>query len=370
MKASNANIDMLFVRDGRDESISTNEVANRIRDHFSRYTDTELQACLLEKVSRTFALTIPELPPDLAHVVSNAYLLCRIIDTVEDEPILSASQKKKFCDRFIRVVKGTEDTESFIHDLVPLLSKQISPGEYELIMLADRIIHITHQFETPQRRALERCISSMADGMVYFQKKASPDGLENLKEVDKYCYHVAGVVGEMLTELFCLYSTDIAKNRDQMMELAVSFGQGLQMTNILKDLWEDYERAACWLPKDYFEEGLENLSRGESTESFQKGVVRLVGITHAHLYRAVEYTLLIPSKEKGIRRFCSWAIGMAVLTLQKIYKKPGFTNGEQVKISRNTVKTIILLTNSVIDDDRMLKMLFNLARRGLPHHQF
>src|SRR5699024_12069588 len=69
----------------------------RIQKKFAGYSDEELQSYLLDHVSRTFALTIPELPPELAYVVSNAYLLCRIVDTVEDEPALSASQKDDLC---------------------------------------------------------------------------------------------------------------------------------------------------------------------------------------------------------------------------------------------------------------------------------
>jgi len=44
------------------------------------------QSDILERVSRTFALTIPQLPFDLSKVVANAYLLCRIADTIEDDP--------------------------------------------------------------------------------------------------------------------------------------------------------------------------------------------------------------------------------------------------------------------------------------------
>ena len=44
------------------------------------------------------------------------------------------------------------------------------------------------------------------------------------------------------------------------MRLAVSFGQGLQMTNILKDIWDDRERGACWLPRDAFEQRARRLA--------------------------------------------------------------------------------------------------------------
>ena len=48
-------------------------------------SDEAYQEHALPGVSRTFALTIPELPGDLRRVVTNAYLLCRIADTIEDD---------------------------------------------------------------------------------------------------------------------------------------------------------------------------------------------------------------------------------------------------------------------------------------------
>lgn len=65
--------------------------ANAGRDEANTYQDE-----ILPKVSRTFALTIPQLPPELRRAVANAYLLCRIADTIEDEPALSAEQKRVF----------------------------------------------------------------------------------------------------------------------------------------------------------------------------------------------------------------------------------------------------------------------------------
>ena len=63
--------------------------------------DEAYQQQILQGVSRTFALTIPQLPPALARVVGNAYLLCRIADTIEDDPGLSYPQQREFSDRFI-----------------------------------------------------------------------------------------------------------------------------------------------------------------------------------------------------------------------------------------------------------------------------
>ena len=151
----------------------------------------------------------------------------------------------------------------------------------------------------------------------------------------------------MLTRLFCLHSPEIAKNHDALMALAVSFGQGLQMTNILKDVWEDYRHGACWLPRKIFaDEGfdLRDLTTARNRQGFERGVHRLVGIAHRHLRNALAYTLLIPKQETGIRNFCLWAIGLAVLTLRKINNHLDYTDGSQVKISRLSVKGTILAT--------------------------
>ena len=53
----------------------------------------------------------------------------------------------------------------------------------------------------------------------------------------------------------------------------------------------------------------------------------LIGVAHAHLRNALDYTLLIPGNETGIRRFCLWAIGLAVLTLRKIARESGLHRG-------------------------------------------
>lgn len=337
---------------------------------FSNFSDTELQAYLLDGVSRTFALTIPQLPEGVHKVVSNAYLLCRIIDTIEDEPKLTFPEKKRYSNRFTKVVAGKENPEEFILDLKPRLSNHSMPSEHELIALTRRVIDITHNFNEPQQRALLRCVQIMSEGMTYFQENASVEGLNDLEEMNKYCYHVAGVVGEMLTELFCLYSSKIAAHREKLMGLAVSFGQGLQMTNILKDVWDDQERSACWLPRSVFDRynyDLKQLQHGKTTPGFERGLEYLIGVAHGHLENAMKYTLLIPREEKGIRKFCLWALGMAVLTLRKINKNRGFTSGNEVKISRRSVKATVLVTNSVVKSNRLLKILFKISRSGLPY---
>ncbi len=331
-------------------------------------SDDVLQALLLEGVSRTFALTIPQLPAELYPVVANAYLLCRIVDTIEDEISLTRQQKQFFCNFFIQVVKTGQQASDFTEQLAPLLSAQTIPAEHSLIRLTPRVIAITHGFNEPQILALANCVEVMAKGMPLFQNLDLHAGVKTMAEMDNYCYYVAGCVGEMLAKLFCAYSPNIAKNQAKLLELSVSFGQGLQMTNILKDIWDDAQRGVCWLPQDIFTEtgfDLANLSPETNDVHFRQGLAHLISIAQQHLDDALQYTLLIPHPETGIRKFCLWALGMAVLTLRKIKKNLSFTESKQVKINRNSVKATMFLSKLAVRHDAVLTMLFNITCQPL-----
>jgi farnesyl-diphosphate farnesyltransferase len=332
-------------------------------------SDEAFQDAILPHVSRTFALTIPQLPPALRTAVTSAYLLCRIADTIEDEPALSAADTYACLQRFTAVVQGREDAARFAREVTPRLSGHTLPAERDLLANTARVIRVVGGFEARQRAAIRRCIEVMCHGMHHFQRTASLKGLARCTDLDAYCYYVAGIVGETLTELFCAYSPLIGRQHAGLYALAPSFGQGLQMTNILKDVWEDRERGACWLPQEVFSRyGVElaTLTPARSDARFHAGVMELIGVAHRHLHNALAFTLLVPADEAGIRRFCLWAIGLAALTLRKIQDNPGYTSGQQVKVSRSAVAMTQTLTNLSVRKDRVLRQLFARAARGLP----
>ena len=331
--------------------------------------DEAFQSRILQGVSRTFALTIPTLPPGLCRAVSNAYLLCRIADTIEDDADLPFEDKRQFSAQFIDIVRGTLPAKPFADELAPRLAPHASDAERELVANTGSVIRITHSMNDQQRKAIERCVRIMADGMVYYQAKETLDGLADQPAMDRYCYYVAGVVGEMLTELFCDYCPELKEQKSHMMRLGVSFGQGLQMTNILKDIWDDRARGACWLPRDGFERHgvrLSQITPGQGGPGYTGALGQLVAIAHGHLRNALRYTLIIPGREVGIRKFCLWALGMAVLTLRKINKHRDFKSGPEVKISRRDVKMTVLATSAAVRFNFLLVGLFNAASAGLP----
>ena len=309
--------------------------------------DIDYQTEILQGVARTFALTIAQLPGPLRAAVGNLYLVCRITDTIEDEPTLTWEQKEAFSARFVEIVAGRDDPAPFARELGALLSASTTEREQNLVTNTARVVRITEQFSPMQREAIERCVRIMSRGMVEFQRNASAEGLRDVDHLDRYCYHVAGVVGETLTTLFCDYSDEMDGRRDELFALAISFGQGLQMINILKDMWEDRRRGVSWLPRDV-------------------SVAKLVAINRHHLANALRYILIIPRHETGIRRSCLWPLGIAVLTLQRIHRAPAFTSGQEVKVSRRSVWAIAFVTSIAARSNTALKLLFKVLNYGLP----
>lgn len=347
-----------------------------------------LQADLLQRVSRTFALTIPRLDPPLADVVGNGYLLCRLVDTIEDELAADADPQSRavFFARFDRLLEqvaggdqstvSEDEVASLVSDLSAALRDAAPAGERQLVERLAEVLAVTSRFDVIERGALLRCVRTMTDGMHAFESGSTPDaGLADVASLEHYCYHVAGVVGEMLTELFCHHSPRIAARRGELMKLAVPFGNGLQLTNILKDVWDDHQRGVCWLPREAFDGvdadlgGLFDAGAAGSPDAaatIDAGLGRLVGLDRSYLDDAVRYVLTLPASEHGVRVFCLWSVSMAVLTLRKIHARKTLSGGDGAKITRNSVRASLVLSDLCARNDRLLRAVHAVGSRGLP----
>lgn len=318
---------------------------------------------ILPKVSRTFALTIPQLPARLSAVVANAYLLCRIADTIEDEPGLTIQQKFHYERAFIEVVAGRLSAESFSRDLAGLLTDQTLEAEHDLVRNLPLVLQVFERMNPVQQDAILDCLRVMGRGMYLFQREASLNGLATREDLNRYCYCVAGVVGEMLTKFFIDFDASLEAQRTILLQLSVSTGIGLQLTNILKDRWDDEQRGVCWLPRDLFTQHAVT-ARPDFENAL--AISELIGAAHAHLRLALDYALLIPVKHAGIRCFVLWAVGLALLTLQKVNKHPQSRPGEQYKVSHQELGRVINLTHQYAHAEASLRTLFKAASRRLP----
>src|SRR5579871_5366593 len=105
-------------------------------------SDRRYQEQILPHVSRTFALTIPQLPTALRISVTNAYLLCRIADTIEDEPALSPAETLRYLQEFNLALAGRASAEMLVEELGQRLSDKSLPAERELVANMQRVLNV------------------------------------------------------------------------------------------------------------------------------------------------------------------------------------------------------------------------------------
>src|SRR3974390_2897727 len=112
-------------------------------------SDEVYQDQILPHVSRTFALTIPQLPEGLRTAVTNAYLLCRIADTIEDEPALSPAETLAFLQRFSGVLRGQGDPKLLAREIELRLTDRTLAGERDLVGNLERVIGVMGSLGEP-----------------------------------------------------------------------------------------------------------------------------------------------------------------------------------------------------------------------------
>ncbi len=241
-----------------------------------------------------------------------------------------------------------------------------TPYDLDLLHQALRVFNVFDSLPKNHQEQIIPSVSKMAKGMAFFQSrfqfgKITP--LENIQDLEEYCYFVAGVVGEMLCNMFFQKLPHLSKTaRNTMRQNAVSFGLGLQMTNISKDIIADRDRGWSYIPRSIiFEKGL-TIDEFHSGTSMDKNLQILEGLlskTNGHLHDALKFTLAIPKTEMTLRLFCIWPLWMAANTVAVLHNNPELLNSNaQVKISRSTVKRILFGTPFIAWSNNLLKYSF------------
>jgi len=322
----------------------------------------------LPKVSRTFALNISVLKGDLHRSILVAYLFCRIVDTVEDAAELDPKIKIKLLMEFSQLI---EDRDYRVKNLTTWTHecKQVdgTPNDLELLLQVQRVFNVFDSLPDNHQEQITPSVSKMSQGMAFFQNRfqfGEITPLGNIQDLEEYCYFVAGVVGEMLCNQFFQELPNLPESaRNTMRQNAVSFGLGLQMTNISKDIIADRSRGWSYIPKSIIvENGLtvEEFHSGVSMDKNLHILESLLCKTNGHLHDALKYTLAIPRTEVSLRLFCIWPLWMAVKTVAALHNNHELLNSDApVKISRNTVKGIILGTRCIAWSNSLLKISFN-----------
>ncbi|MBN2688391.1 MAG: squalene/phytoene synthase family protein [Deltaproteobacteria bacterium] len=326
----------------------------------------------LVRVSRTFSINIKILTGTAYKAVLLAYLLCRIADTIEDDPWFSRTYKlQKLCeyaDLFPPSSNYREQTEVFLRDIA---FRQTNDST-ALLMDLTRVMNEFAKLPRGIISLISDHVREMSYGMATFQRKDSGKEIqfiEDTGELSRYCYFVAGTVGLMLTSIFAETSSLITPRiRHELEERSVAFGLGLQITNIAKDFYGDRERGWCYVPRVFFtDEGIDPLRHtfDDNRTGFVNAHRRLIDLALIYLDEALEYTLLMPRRLIRFRLFCLWPLFMAIESLAVIMGKQNLFRGEVVKISRNDVKRIVRDTTLAVMSNGALRLMYNRTRRKI-----
>jgi farnesyl-diphosphate farnesyltransferase len=260
---------------------------------------------LLEKTSRTFALSIPLLPEPTRSDIAIAYLVFRIVDTLEDATHWSVQQRIDELEE-AQALLATGDRARAVTAAARWLAHPPldHEGYLELLAATPRILDRLSE-RTPAARHLitEHALAS-ASGMARFVARCDDDGLLRLstrEELRDYCFTVAGIVGNMLTELFLLERPALEGVAAKLRARAALFGEGLQLVNILKDAKADAAVGRVFLPPDL-------------------PLTRVFQLAKADLAAAVEYCDLLrqPGVEHGLWVFNTLNARLALATVRAL----------------------------------------------------
>ncbi|HVS62892.1 MAG TPA: squalene/phytoene synthase family protein [Thermoanaerobaculia bacterium] len=221
---------------------------------------------LLLKTSRTFALSIPLLEEPVRRQVTIAYLMFRIADTFEDAAVWTREERIRGLEKLGELLAGERtDVGEVARDWVARRPTE-HEGYLELLSETPAVFAELASFDEPARRAIEHHTGRTVAGMARVVAGADDDGrlrLESLDELQEYCYIVAGIVGELLTDLFLLADPVLESVAARLRERAGIFGEALQLVNIVKDAADDREEGRRFLPRSLERERVFELARAD-----------------------------------------------------------------------------------------------------------
>lgn len=311
---------------------------------------------ILPDVSRSFALIIPQCPPPIDRALCVAYLICRLADTIEDEPALSAEQRAGLYDSLLRAVEEPLDSAR-VEEFIGAWPALPAGGYGELIRGSADVLRAFASLPPECHPPIRTCVKDMVAGM----RKTAPVDIRNgvrflcrdLPDLDRYCHYVAGTVGIMSTALFEMrFRPSGFCPTDAWREQGRRLGLGLQMTNIIKDCHEDAQRGVSFVPAGYVD------FSGGSYRLDPAGRAELIRHTLGHLDAGLLYCRAAPAGETGVRMFLLGSLLPAVATLG--VAAPG--DQLQPKISRPQMSAILDLIRGHACDDAAIAAWYQARR--------
>lgn len=235
---------------------------------------------LTRRYARTFYFASWLLPPRKRRHAYAIYAFCRTADSlVDDEPLTSAAQIRFQLDAL----------EAFVKD--PAKSKLDYPW-------AVAFVETQRALGVPQTLFLE-----LLEGV---RMDLVQSRYATFEELYGYCYRVAGVVGQMLCYVFGL--------KDPVsLAYAEKLGVAMQLTNILRDVKEDWERGRVYIPQEV----LQQHGYSEANLAARQKSTAYVTLLQSEIKRARAF---YQEGAQGISRLPSVWVRATVILMARLYE--------------------------------------------------
>ena len=237
-----------------------------------------------------------------------------------------------------------------------------------------RIVDPMRTFPQPVQEAMKTWIGEMSGGMaVYARRHASGSGrttLHDLADLERYCYFVAGTVGHLLTDVFLAGTPEAQPHAQRLRQHAMGFGLLLQMTNIVKDVTDDWPRGWCFIPATVLANAGTTTDRLLDPERVDQSLAAINQVnSHAQGFYAdaVAYILALPASAEALRRFCLLPMLLAGKTLALARNNPAVVDvAKRVKVSREIVMQTAAQVEALLNDDQAIGALTIAGPVGSP----
>ena len=173
---------------------------------------------ITKKYAKTFYLASLFLPREKRNASYVLYSICRLSDESVDAS--GDAQKLQRLEALRHDIKSAYEGRASLHPLFMTFQRTII------------------KYALPQQY-FDELLAGMSMDLV-------KNRYATFDELYEYCYKVAGVIGLIMIQVFG-YTDEQAKAR------AIQLGIAMQLTNILRDIQEDYARGRVYLPADEME---------------------------------------------------------------------------------------------------------------------
>ena len=311
---------------------------------------------MLRMVSRTFTLSIEQLPNNIRDSVALAYLLLRVSDCLEDHASMDAARKVQLLELWSKILDGQRSVKELTDQITDL--DQSDPEVY-VAQQAGLLLNFLQTLPSETRSYIVTHVKETTLGMARWQKQGPLVRTE--ADLDDYMHQVAGLVGYLLTDIFAWHCAKIQARKEILLPLSREFGLALQTVNVIRGLRNDYERGWVFVPHTFLEQvGItgDQLFLPDYEAKAMEVIKLLSDKSERHLRHGLEYIQMLPRTQHRIRLFCVWPLFFAARTLAISRNNTNVLRSE-AKMSRPDVKKIIRDTTLMGWSNRWLDKYFN-----------